>query len=198
MTSAGMAVVSFLICLAVSLVFLYAASGRDELFIVNPFPRVVISSPVEELVSELKVMAEQIILYRKALSMGQKVTVNIPFRSSVIRVQSLAAYEQMLNEATRKRGAKPDERKVYLKNSYYEYLIYASFTYKDVLFLYKPRITFTDSGYALRDHSDVAKVILMALNGEGPNLNFEQSDERLISRLILLSQRYGVEVVETR
>lgn len=198
MTSAGMAVVSFLVCFAVFLVLLYATTDRDEFFVVNPFPRVVVSSPVEELMKELRVIAEQIILYRKALSMGQKVTVNIPFRSSIIRVQSLIAYEEMLNEATRKTGTKPDEKRIYLKNNYYEYLIYASFTYKDVIFLYKPRITLTDSGYALRDHSDVAKVIFMALNGEGPDLNSEQSDEKLIASLILFSQKYGVEVVETR
>ncbi|MEJ5228740.1 MAG: hypothetical protein WHT65_01945 [Pseudothermotoga sp.] len=198
MTSAGMAVVSFLVCFAVFLVLLYATTDRDEFFVVNPFPRVVVSSPVEELMKELRVITEQIILYRKALSMGQKVTVNIPFRSSIIRVQSLIAYEEMLNEATRKTGTKPDEKRIYLKNNYYEYLIYASFTYKDVIFLYKPRITLTDSGYALRDHSDVAKVIFMALNGEGPDLNSEQSDEKLIASLILFSQKYGVEVVETR
>lgn len=197
MTSAGMAVLIFLVCFTVFIFVYYPVNKRVESFTINPFPRVSVSSPFTGIIAKLKALSEQVLFYKKAISMGQKVTLNLSLRNSVVRAKSFSAYEEMIGDIEKKIGTRPAEKKIILKMEGYEYLIYSSFTFKDVLFVYKPRITLTDDGYVLRDHTDVAKVILMALNGEGPDIN-SQIQEQLLSSLLLISQRYGIEVVKTR
>ncbi|MFN3284181.1 MAG: hypothetical protein ACK40Q_08135, partial [Pseudothermotoga sp.] len=75
---------------------------------------------------------------------------------------------------------------------------HSSFVFNDVLFMYKPRVVLTDKGYILRDHIDVAKVILMALNGDGPDIDLQQSEEQLLDSLVQMSDRYGIEVVKIK
>lgn len=198
MTSVGMAVVVFLVCFTVFVFIHFSVSKQGEFFTINPFPRVVVSSPFVPLLGGFKTIAEQIFFYKKALSMGQRVTLDLSFRNSIVRASSFSAYREMINEIEKKAGIKPNEKKVILKMGDYEYLIHSSFVFKDVLFLYKPRVVLTDNGYVLQDHIDVAKVILMALNGEGPDIDLDQSQQQLLNSLMLMSYRYGVEVVKTK
>lgn len=198
MTSAGMAVVVFLVCFTVFLLIYFSVNRQGEFFTINPFPRVVISSPFGPLLDELKAIAEQIFFYKRALSMGQKIVLNLSLKDSVVHAGSFSAYSEMINEIEKKSGTRPIEKKIILKIGNYEYLIHSSFVFNDVLFMYRPRVVLTDKGYILRDHIDVAKVILMALNGEGPDIDLQQSEEQLLGSLVLMSHRYGIEVVKTK
>ncbi|HEY8542548.1 MAG TPA: hypothetical protein VIL29_09195 [Pseudothermotoga sp.] len=198
MTSVGMAVVVFLVCFVVFTIIYFPVNKQGESFTINPFPRVVMSSPFISLFSRLKTVAEQIFFYKKALSMGQKITLNLSFRNSVVRARSFSAYQEMINEVEKKAGMKPVEKKIILKIQNYEYLIYSSFVFKDVQFIYKPRVTLTNDGYVLSDHIDVAKVILMALNGEGPDVDLQKSQDQLIGSLVSMSYKYGIEVVKAQ
>ncbi|HOJ88684.1 MAG TPA: hypothetical protein PLP64_08770 [Pseudothermotoga sp.] len=198
MTSAGMAVVVFLVCFTVFVFTYWPVNKQGESFTINPFPRVVTSSPYASLINKLKTVAEQILFYKKALSIGQKITLNLSLQKSVVLAGSLSAYEEMISDIEKKTGNRPVEKKIFLKIESSEYLVHSSFFSNGVLFLYRPRIVLTDSGNILRDHIDVAKAVLMALKGEEVDIDLRQSSEELLSSLMLLSYRYGIEVVKNR
>lgn len=196
MTSTGMAVTCFLICISLFLFIILSMNQEKQIYQIQPFPNVVLVSPLDWFLNQMKIVAERILLYKKALLTGKRIDIDLLSNRTVFRVKSLDAYRGLFEEA-RKKAPSVFERKKFLKFGDYEKLIEASFEFNGVLFVYKPCVTLTNNGYILSEHIDVARVIILALNGEGPEVNILESNKDLIKSLLSMVEKYRIEVART-
>ncbi len=197
MTPTGMAVFIFVLCLIVGLIFLGLAQGSTTLIIIQPFPRVHLVSPLRSTLTQLKEEAEQLIFYGRLLRSGHKISLSSFGQKSVLEIDSFRGYQEMKSKVELQYGVKPPEEVLYTKIDGKSFVLRASFTYKNNMVIYRPRIVLNEGGQLLNSYNDVAQAVWTVLSGERV-LVAGAVEPRYLEAMKMLAQKYFIEVVNEK
>ncbi|KAF2957482.1 hypothetical protein AS159_07385 [Thermotoga sp. Ku-13t] len=187
MTPFGFATICFSLCLIVALFFQFQAGAGKEIVEVQPFPKVVLVSPIQQFLMMLRQRMNLIMEVRQlpagsfsASSGGVTMTVRLDRLSDYMSLHA-------------KKG-KPSEDRIEVDVAGSKKLVRAAFQKEGMRVIYSATIYFGSEGQVLASHLDVARVLNQVLNGEPQYVNVRSSSEEYVESLKMLAQRYGVEV----
>ncbi|AEH50974.1 hypothetical protein [Pseudothermotoga thermarum] len=197
MTLTGMAVLIFIICTVLSLVFLNQAYGRVSSVTVQPFPKVMVVSPVANLLAMAKNVVENLFFYSELLNFEFDIMLTSAGKEVVFETRSLKAYEEIKLKVQKKQGIKVPEQITYLKIDEKTFITGSSFKYKTNVFTYRCSIILSNDGQILNNPSDIADVLLKALKGDQVTIN-RNSKVDLLEPLKMFANKYSIQVVNQK
>lgn len=191
MTAFGVATICFTVCFVVAVLFQLQLGTRKDVFWIEPFPKVVLISPLQRSLLKLSQKIDLI------AEMRQHPVMSLSFSSgdrmiTVIKLERLAEYELTVSRSGMDRR---DNRSV-VEVAGTNKIVRAEFEKNNVRFVYSASIFLRKGGQTLANHLDVARVLMQSLNGEPPYIDAEKSDRDCLESLRLFTSKYGIEVIE--
>lgn len=191
MTAFGIATICFTVCFVVAVIFQLQLGARKDVVWIEPFPKVVLISPLQR---SLLRLAQRIDLI---VEMKQHPVTSLSFSSgdrmtTIIKLERLAEYELTVSRF----GMDKRDNRSMVEVAGANKIIRAEFEKNNFRFIYSASIFFRKGGQTLANHLDVARILMQSLNGESPYIDAEKSDRDCLESLRLLASKYGIEVIE--
>lgn len=190
MTPFGFATICFSFCLVVALFFQFQAGAGKEIFEVQPFPKVVLISPIQQFLMTLR-QRMSLMMEVRQLPAGS-FSASSSGAAMTVRLDRISDYMSLLAKE-----GKPFENRIEVNVAGSKKLVRAAFQKEGLRVVYSATIYFGSEGQVLTSHLDVARILNQVLDGEPQYVNVKSSGEEYVESLKMLAQRYGVEVRTT-
>lgn len=193
MTAFGVATICFTVCFVVAIIVQFQLGTRKEVIQIEPFPKVVLISPLQQLLLKLAHRMDLLMEMRQyptaslSLSSADRMT-------TIVKLERLTEYELTASRFDMNRK----DRRTTIDVAGTSKIVHAEFEKNNVRFVYSASVFLQRGGQILTSHLDVAKALIQALNGEPPYIDVEKSDRDYVESLKILASKYGIEVLELK